>query len=136
MNDTLYYLLGAAVIAVCIICIYNYGFDKGQGCGCDTKCTGNNDGMCGCDAGCKCGCKTPINPGGKSKSEMSQGPDNTSEGTKTETNPESGSEIENFFGGYYYPYDYPYYWPYFYSGCNETMFGDVKCLPMYMNPFW
>lgn len=44
--------------------------------------------------------------------------------------------VEGFFGGYYYPYDYPFYWPYFYSGCNETMFGDIKCLPFYANPFW
>lgn len=43
---------------------------------------------------------------------------------------------EGFFGGYYYPYDYPYYWPYFYSGCNENVFGDVKCLPFYAHPFW
>lgn len=43
---------------------------------------------------------------------------------------------ENFMGGYYYPYDYPYYWPYFYSGCNENVFGDVKCLPFYAHPFW
>lgn len=43
---------------------------------------------------------------------------------------------EGFFGGYYYPYDYPYYWPYFYTGCNEDVFGNIKCLPMYMHPFW
>ena len=45
-------------------------------------------------------------------------------------------KAEGFFGGYYYPYDYPYYWPYFYTGCNENVFGDIKCLPMYMHPFW
>ena len=45
-------------------------------------------------------------------------------------------DVENFMGGYYYPYDYPYYWPYFYSGCNENVFGDVKCLPFYAHPFW
>ena len=46
------------------------------------------------------------------------------------------NDLEGFFGGYYYPYDYPYYWPYFYSGCNQTMFGDIKCLPLTYNPFW
>lgn len=49
--------------------------------------------------------------------------------------PYQGS-MEDFFGGYYYPYDYPYYWPYFYSGCNENVFGDIKCLPFYAHPFW
>jgi len=112
MNDNLYYLICVTVIVVCIIYVYNHSF--AQRCECDLKCTGNNDGKCGCDDGCKCGCKTK----------------------KSETEQESETLVEKFFGGYRYPYDYPYYWPYFYSGCNETMFGDVKCLPMYMNPFW
>ena len=47
-----------------------------------------------------------------------------------------GVKREPFFGGYYYPYDYPYYWPFFYTGCNEDVFGNIKCLPMYMHPFW
>lgn len=46
------------------------------------------------------------------------------------------TRTEGFFGGYHYPYDYPYYWPYFYSGCNQTMFGDVKCHPLSNHPFW
>jgi hypothetical protein len=112
MNDNLYYLICATVIVVCIIYVYNHRFV--QRCECDSKCTGSNDGKCGCDDRCKCGCKT----------------------NKSETEQESETLVEKFFGGYRYPYDYPYYWPYFYSGCNETMFGDVKCLPMYMNPFW
>lgn len=49
---------------------------------------------------------------------------------------EEDEKKEHFFGGYYYPYDYPYYWPYFYSGCNENVFGDIKCLPFYYHPFW
>jgi hypothetical protein len=51
-------------------------------------------------------------------------------------NNNKNKKVENFMGGYYYPYDYPYYWPYFYSGCNENVFGDVKCLPFYAHPFW
>jgi hypothetical protein len=43
---------------------------------------------------------------------------------------------EDFFGGYYYPYDYPYYWPWFYSGCNEDVFGNIRCLPVNAHPFW
>ena len=48
----------------------------------------------------------------------------------------NNEKYEGFVGGYYYPYDYPYYWPYFYSGCNQTMFGDIKYLPLSYNPFW
>jgi hypothetical protein len=44
-------------------------------------------------------------------------------------------EQENFYGGFYYPYDYPYYYPYFYSGCNENVFGKIKCVPPYMG-YW
>jgi hypothetical protein len=48
--------------------------------------------------------------------------------------------IEGFQGSYLFPYDYTgiYYWPagYWYTGCNETMFGDVKCLPLNANPYW
>lgn len=50
--------------------------------------------------------------------------------------PASKENGEHFFGGYYYPYDYPYYWPYFYTGCNEDMFGNIKCLPFSAFPFW
>ena len=44
-------------------------------------------------------------------------------------------ENENFFGGFYYPYDYPYYYPYFYSGCNENVFGKIKCISPYRG-YW
>lgn len=43
---------------------------------------------------------------------------------------------EGFFGGYVYPMDYYYYWPFFYSGCNEDVFGNIKCLPQSAHPFW
>lgn len=117
MNDTLYYILGAGIIAVCIICVYN--IDPDQKCGCDKKCTGSNKNNCECDDECECGCKNKQNINKTST-----------------TKQESETIVEKFFGGYRYPYDYPYYWPYFYSGCNETMFGDVKCLPFNANPFW
>jgi hypothetical protein len=43
---------------------------------------------------------------------------------------------ENFLDSFVYPYDYPYIYPgYFYSGCNETVFGDIKCLPKSAYPF-
>jgi hypothetical protein len=45
-------------------------------------------------------------------------------------------EAENFFGGYSYPYDYPYYWPWFYTGCNEDVFGRIRCLPTSSHPYW
>ena len=43
---------------------------------------------------------------------------------------------EGFLDSYVYPYDYPFIYPgYFYSGCNETIFGDIKCLPKEAYPF-
>lgn len=122
MDETLYYLLGAIII-ICVITVYNYRFDTD--CECDSKCTKTPDGKCDCNVGCKCGCRNTSIPEQKLlKSES------------TTSVQESKDSVEGFFGGYYYPYDYPYYWPYFYSGCNETIFGDIKCLPFYANPFW
>ncbi len=47
------------IIAVCIVCIYNYKYNQGYGgCKCDLKCTGKNDNTCGCDDNCNCVCKT------------------------------------------------------------------------------
>jgi hypothetical protein len=50
---------------------------------------------------------------------------------------------EGFYGSYRNPYYQPYYyWPYnywlynYYSGCNEDVFGNIKCLPFAANPFW
>jgi hypothetical protein len=43
---------------------------------------------------------------------------------------------EGFLDSFVYPYDYPFIYPgYFYSGCNETVFGDIKCLPKSAYPF-
>lgn len=47
------------------------------------------------------------------------------------TDDSSNSSEEGFYG-YGYGYRNPYYGggyyhPYFYSGCNETMFGNVSC---------
>lgn len=62
---------------------------------------------------------------------------NKSTPSSIESETSTGGEIkEGFFGSYYYPYNSTYYWPYFYTGCNENVFGDIKCLPMYINPFW
>lgn len=49
---------------------------------------------------------------------------------------DANDKSEHFYGGYYYPYDHPFYHPYFYTGCNENVFGDLKCLPIDYNPFW
>lgn len=40
-------------------------------------------------------------------------------------------KFEGFYGGYYFPYDYPFYYPYFYSGCNENVFGEIHCMPLF-----
>jgi hypothetical protein len=94
-------------ILICVSLLYLY--DYLTKCQCDSNCRCMIDGVCRYNSvgkSCKCGCNM----------------------------------IEGFQGSYLYPYDYSsiYYWPagYWYTGCNETMFGDVKCLPHTSNPYW
>lgn len=96
------------ILSSIIITSLLFLYDYYSRCNCDPDCKNCMiNGSCKYDKICKCGCK---------------------------------DNIEGFQGSYHIPYDYSgiYYWPagYWYTGCNETMFGDVKCLPRTANPYW